>query len=107
MFGMTLSFYGLQAILGVFIPLFSGEFRLSLFLMFTILSVPCAVAAFILYYWNKDKTYSSILYALPVGALLAETFAVAVKLILHHNFLFQFIMDLAFVIIFAVSFITK
>ncbi len=54
MFGMTLSFYGLQAILGVFIPLFSGGFRRSLFVMFTILSIPCAIAAFILYYWNKD-----------------------------------------------------
>ena len=30
MFGMTLSFYGLQAILGTFIPLFSGGFRTSL-----------------------------------------------------------------------------
>lgn len=33
MFGMTLSFYGLQAILGTFIPLFSGGFRTSLFLL--------------------------------------------------------------------------
>ena len=31
MFGMTLSFYGLQAILEMFIPLFSGGFRFSLF----------------------------------------------------------------------------
>ena len=29
MFGMTLSFYGLQAILEMFIPLFSGGFRFS------------------------------------------------------------------------------
>ena len=36
MFGMTLSFYGLQAILGTFIPLFSGGFRTSLFMIFTI-----------------------------------------------------------------------
>lgn len=36
MFGMTLSFYGLQAILGTFIPLFSGGFRTSLFILFTI-----------------------------------------------------------------------
>ena len=35
MFGMTLSFYGLQAILGTFIPLFSGGFRTSLFILFT------------------------------------------------------------------------
>ena len=54
MFGMTLSFYGLQAILGTFIPLFSGGFRTSLFILFTICSIPCAIAAFILYYWNKE-----------------------------------------------------
>ena len=53
MFGMTFSFYALQAILGMFIPLFSGEFRFSLFVLFTVLSIPCAIAAFILYYWNK------------------------------------------------------
>ena len=47
MFGMTLSFYGLQAILGTFIPLFSGGFRTSLFILFTICSIPCAIAAFI------------------------------------------------------------
>ena len=52
MFGMTLSFYGLQAILGMFIPLFSGGFRFSLFVLFTVLSIPCAIAAFILYYWR-------------------------------------------------------
>ena len=45
MFGMTLSFYGLQAILGTFIPLFSGGFRTSLFMIFTICSIPCAIAA--------------------------------------------------------------
>ena len=38
MFGMTLSFYGLQVILGMFIPMFSDRFRFSLFIMFTILS---------------------------------------------------------------------
>lgn len=69
MFGMTLSFYGLQAILGTFIPLFSGGFRTSLFILFTICSIPCAIAAFILYYWNKEHIFNSILYSLPVGAV--------------------------------------
>ena len=59
MFGMTLSFYGLQAILGLFIPMFSGGFRTSLFVLFTILSIPCGVAAFILYYWNKDNVFKA------------------------------------------------
>ncbi len=35
---------GLQAILGTFIPLFSGGFRTSLFILFTICSIPCAIA---------------------------------------------------------------
>ena len=55
MFGMTLSFYGLQAVLGTFIPLLSGEFRFSLFVMFSILSIPCGMAAFFLYDWNRDE----------------------------------------------------
>lgn len=61
MFGMTLSFYGLQAILGMFISLFSGGFRFSLFVMFTVLSIPCAIAAFILYGWNRDHIFNSVI----------------------------------------------
>ena len=93
MFGMTLSFYGLQAILGLFFPFFSGEFRTSLFLMFTVLSIPCGVAAFILYYWNKNNFFSSILYSLPVGALAAETIAISIYFSNHHTFLFQILMN--------------
>ena len=40
MFGMTLSFYGLQAILEMFIPLFSGGFRFSLFVLLPVLNFP-------------------------------------------------------------------
>lgn len=76
MFGMTLSFYGLQAILGMFVPLFSGGFRFSLFVLFTLLSIPCAIAAYILYYWNREYIFNSILYSLPIGALAAEATAI-------------------------------
>lgn len=107
MFGMTLSFYGLQTILGIYIPMFSDGFRFSLFLMFTLLSIPCAIAAFVLYYWNRDEFYNSILYALPVGALFAETIATSINLIINHTFLFQFIMDLIGGSIFAVLFFKK
>lgn len=93
MFGMTLSFYGLQAILGIFIPLFSGGFRTSLFVMYTVLSIPCGVAAFILYYWNKNNNISSILYSLPVGALVAETIAISLYFSKYHTFLFQLLMN--------------
>lgn len=93
MFGMTLSFYGLQAILGMFIPLFSGGFRFTLFLLFTVLSIPCAIAAFILYYWNRDNLFNSVLYSLPVGALVSEIIAVSMSFPEHSTFLFQLLMD--------------
>lgn len=63
MFGMTLSFYGLQAILGMFVPLFSGGFRFSLFVLFTLLSIPCAIAAYILYYWNREYFLFHIIFS--------------------------------------------
>lgn len=107
MFGMTLSFYVLQAILGMFIPLFSGEFRISLFVLFTLLSIPCAIAAFILYYWNKDNALSSLLYSLPVGALVAETVEIFCYLLQHNTFLFQLIMDIVGVIAFGIIFFKR
>ena len=84
MFGMTLSFYGLQAILGMFVPLFSGGFRFSLFVLFTLLSIPCAIAAYILYYWNREYIF---IYFLE-----------------HHTFLFQLLMDVVGVIVFFLLF---
>ena len=104
MFGMTLSFYGLQAILGIFIPMFSGMFRLSLFVMFTFLSIPCAIAAFVLYYWNKEHIFNSVLYSLPVGALVAEAIAVSIYFLEHHTFLFQLLMDSIGAIVFLFMF---
>lgn len=92
MFGMTLSFYGLQSILGMFIPLFAGH-DFMLFVMFTVLSIPCAIAAFILYYWNGEHIFSSVLYSFPVGALVAETIAISFYFLEHHTFLFQLLMD--------------
>uniref|UniRef100_UPI004056145E hypothetical protein n=1 Tax=Agathobacter sp. TaxID=2021311 RepID=UPI004056145E len=107
MFGMTLSFYGLQAILGMFIPLFSGGFRLPLFVLFSVASIPCGIAAFILHYWNRDHVMNSVLYALPVGALAAEAVAVSIYLSKYHTFLFQLLMDSVGVLIFGVLFFKK
>ncbi len=107
MFGMTLSFYGLQAILGMFIPLFSGGFRKPLFVMFTIFSIPCGIAAFILYYWNKDNLFNSVLYSLPVGALASEAVAVFIYLLKYHTFLFQLLMDIIGVVILGIVFFRK
>ncbi len=108
MFGMTLSFYGLQAILGMFIPLFWGGFRRSLFILFTILSIPCAIAAFILYDWNKDHIFSSALYSLPVGALSAETIAIILFFFTNHRtFLFQLLMNAGGIAVFGVLFFRR
>ena len=104
MFGMTFSFYALQAILGMFIPLFSGAFRFSLFVLFTVLSIPCAIAAFILYYWNKEHVFNSVLYSLPVGALVAEAITVSIYFLEHHTFLFQLLMDIIGAIVFLFMF---
>ena len=107
MFGMTLSFYGSKAILGNFIPLFSGEFNTGLFVMFTIAAIPCAIAAAILYLWNQDRIFNSVLYALPVGALLAEAFATTIFLFAFHRYLFQVFMDLVGAVGFAIVFWKK
>ena len=107
MFGMTLSFYGLQAILGMFIPLFSGGFRFTLFLLFTVLSIPCAIVAFILYYWNREHILNSILYALPIGALAAEAIVIIIYFGEHHTFLFQMLMDTIGAVIFFLLFYKK
>lgn len=107
MFGMTLSFYGLQAILGMFIPLFSGGFRFSLFVLFAILSIPCAIAAYILYYWNREHIFNSILYSLPIGALLAESIMIYIYFLEHHTFLFQLLMDIVGAVVFFIIFYKK
>ena len=104
MFGITLGFYGLQAILGIFIPLFSGGFRTSLFVLFTVLSIPCGMAAFILYYWNKNNHFSSILYSLPVGALVAETTAIFIYFSKYHTFLLQLLMNSVGIVGFGILF---
>ena len=109
MFGMTLSFYGLQAILGMFIPLFSGGFRKSLFILFILLSILCAIASFVLYYWNKDNVLSSLLYSLPVGALVAEIIAIFYNILQHNTFifLFQLIMDIVGTLVFGIVFFKR
>ena len=71
------------------------------------MSIPCAIAAFVLYYWNRDKFYNSILYSLPVGALFSETVAIAIKFYMTHTFLFQLLMDGIGTIAFGVLFFRR
>ena len=104
MFGMTFSFYGLKAILEMYTPGFSEPFRTSLFVMFTLLSILCGIAAFILHYWNREHRFNSVLYALPVGALFAEAITIFIYFLEHHTFLFQLLMDIIGAIVFLFMF---
>ncbi len=42
--------------------LFSGGFCFTLFVLLTVLSIPCGIVAFILYYWNRDHIFNSVSY---------------------------------------------
>ena len=107
MFGMALSFYGTQPLLGAFFPVFDNGFKTSLFLLYAILAVPCGVAAFILYDWNRDHIFNSVLYALPIGALASEAVAVAIYFWARHTFLFQLSMDLVGALAFFLLFLPR
>ena len=102
MFGMTLSFYVLKFILGLYIERFSNEqhFQTNLFLMYTVLSIMCGIGSYILYYWNKGNVIGSILCALPASGILAEMVACLWMLINHRMLLAQTLFDLIFTIIF-------
>lgn len=107
MVGMNFAFYGLQAVLGMCIPLFWGGFRFFLFLLFTLLAIPCALGAYLLYFWNRDHIFNSVLYALPVGMLAAEAAAVAVVFYTGQILLFQLLMDAAGGVAFGVLFFRR
>lgn len=93
MFGMTLSFYLLKYILGWFLPAFSGNFQSNLFILYSVLSVMCAIGAYILYYWNKAGKWAPVLYALPVSGLLAEAIGVGIYFFINRSWLFQLVFD--------------
>lgn len=97
LFGMTLAFYALKYLLGLFVPQFDndGVFQTQLFLVYTGLSLLCGLGSAVLYFWNKSRWYSSMLYALPAGALLAEGIACGIILVSKHMLLGQTIFDLA------------
>ena len=96
LFGMTLAFYALKYMLGVFVPQFDndGAFQTRLFLLYTGLSLLCGLGSAVLYFWNKPCWYNSILNALPAGALLAEGIACGIVLMTRHMLLGQTLFDL-------------
>ena len=104
MFGMTISFYGLKYLLGFWVPRFDsgGIFPTKLFFLYFALSLLCGVGCCILYFWNDHRWYSSVLLALPAGAMLAEGIACGIILFAHRMLLAQTIFDLAFAAWFAI-----
>ncbi|MGN0477275.1 MAG: hypothetical protein ACI4HM_08070, partial [Ruminococcus sp.] len=109
MFGMTISYYVLKYISGFFIEKFNneGEFQTNLFLIYSALSLACGIGSFVLYYWNKNNKFSSILYALPVGAMLAEGIGCWFVLINRHMLLAQTVFDSSFALLFGIVFFKK
>lgn len=104
LFGMTISFYGLKYLLGFWVPCFDngGVFLTKLFLLYSALSLLCGIGCSVLYCWNDRRWYSSVLLALPAGALLAEGIACGIVLFSCRMLLAQTIFDLGFAAWFAI-----
>lgn len=102
MFGMTISFYGLKYILGFYLEIFSNNarFQMDLFIVYSVLSIVCGAGSYILYYWNKENMVSSVLFALPASAMLAEAIGCLVVLINRHMLLGQTLFDFLFALLF-------
>ena len=102
MFGMTVSFYGLKSILGVFLAQFSGEFPTRLFLAYSAISLICGIGSGILYFWNKKTTFGSVLCALPAAGMLAEAIGCLIVLLTRRMLLGQTLFDFAFAAVFGI-----
>ena len=102
MFGMTVSFYTLKFVLGFFWERFSGEFPAVLFLAYSAMAFICGIGSYILYFWNKENFFSSLLCALPASGMLAETIACSIVLWKQKMFLGQTLFDFIFAVIFGV-----
>ncbi|MGN0452180.1 MAG: hypothetical protein ACI4GZ_00075 [Ruminococcus sp.] len=109
MFGMTVSFYGMKYILGLFIPQFDneGQFQTTLFILYSVLSVVCGIGSCVLYFWNRRNLFGSVLLALPVCAMLAEGIACLYVLINKQMLLAQTVFDLLIALIFGIVFWKK
>lgn len=98
---MNFGFYFLEYVLGFLIPSFhnNGEFQWDLFMLYNVFALVCSAMSYVLYYWNNVNKLSSVLYALPVSGLAAETIGVSIYLYYNHTFLFQFVFDFSSLII--------
>ncbi|MDR7073560.1 magnesium-transporting ATPase (P-type) [Fictibacillus barbaricus] len=100
LFSMNFSFYFLLYLLGYFIPRFYTEgFQWNLFMLYNIVVLVGGIIAYILHFWNKPNKLNSLLYALPVSGLVAETIGVGIYFYKNDTFLFQLIFDFLSLII--------
>ena len=102
MFGMTVSFYTLKFILGFFWERFSGEFPTALFIAYSVMALVCGIGSYILYFWNKENLFSSLLCALPASGMLAEAIACSIVLWKQKILLRQTLFDFIFAVILGV-----
>lgn len=102
MFGMTVSFYTLKFILGFFWERFSGEFPTALFIAYSVMALVCGIGSYILYFWNKENLFSSLLCALSASGMLAEAIACSIVLWKQKILLGQTLFDFIFAVILGV-----
>lgn len=108
LFFMNIGFYGLKYLYRFFAPNRADEgFQTNLFLLYTLLALVCSAVSFVLYFWNRDSLANSVLYALPVGGLGAETIGVAAYFLANRTYLFQLLFDLAGFLLFGLLFFRK
>lgn len=108
LFSMSFSFYFFYYIFGFFSQRFYNEgFNWNLFILYAMGSLMCGIVGYILYYWNRGGRIGSVLYALPIGGLLAEIVGVAIYLYVNHVYLFQLVFNVLSIIILGTLFWRK
>lgn len=107
--GMCVSYYIFDAFVVLFTPNLArtGFLDWSKLIFWGGASIACSLVAFVLYYWNKDKWYSSVLYALPVAGMLVDTVGCVLKVYYSHTQLVMCILDIVFLIIMLAVFFMK
>lgn len=107
LFFMSVAFYSAQPILGIYFSEFQNDFQTHAFIIYSTGSLIAGMAGFFLYYWNKDNLFSNILYALPIGVLVAEFVGLVFWFSENSTWLFQLIMNFIGAIILGALFYRK
>lgn len=106
--GMSISFYVLKYLLGQFIPRFAdGGLQWRLLLIYLAFSLVIGFLGYLLHFWHCHNKFSSILYALPICALGAETIGLIRFFAATQTYLFQLIFDVAGLLLLGIWFYHK